>query len=359
MEHAFGTGEPFTVGIEEELLLVDPETHELAHVAEEVRPRIDQPEEMVDYEAYAAELELRSPPSPDAAAAVAALASARRAANEAGATLMASGLHPAGALGDVRLVRKARYEGVEREMRGLIRRTPECALHVHVGMPDADAAIAALAGLRDALPLLQGLGANSPFWFGADSGMASARAAVVREYPGRGVPPAFGSWDEYVEAVDAAAAGGGPRDYSLLWWDVRLHPRLGTVELREVDAQTRLDEVAALAGLAQATARRAAESPPRRPAHPQAVAWSCFRAARDGLDAEILHEGALTPLREAARRTLAALGAGEPALEGVERMLADGNGADRQRAAHSRGGMPVLLRELVERTRDGLGPAGG
>jgi carboxylate-amine ligase len=358
VEHAFGTGEPFSVGVEEELLLVDPDTHALAHVAEDVLPRVDLPEGRADYEAHAAEVELRSPPCPDAGAAVAALEEGRRAALAAGATLMGSGLHPSAALGDVRLVGKPRYEGVEREMRGLIKRTPECALHTHVGMPDADAAVAALRGLREALPLLQGLGANSPFWFGTDSGMASARAAVVREYPGRGVPPAFGSWDEYLEAVSAAAAGGGPDDYSLLWWDVRLHPRLGTVEVREIDAQTRLEEVAAVAALAQAIARRSAESPPAPAAHPQALAWSCFNAARDGLDAEILHRGSLMPLRAAAEETLRSLGDGDPALECVERILREGAGADRQRAAHSRGGMPVLLAELVSGTRDGRRPAG-
>jgi glutamate---cysteine ligase / carboxylate-amine ligase len=358
VEHAFGTGEPFSVGIEEELLLVDAQTHALAHVAEDLLPRIELPEGRADYEAHAAEVELRSPPSADAAAAVAALEEGRRATLAAGATLMGSGLHPAAALGDVRLVMKPRYEGVEREMRGLIKRTPECALHTHVGVPDADAAVAALRGLRDALPLLQGLGANSPFWFGADSGMASARAAVVREYPGRGVPPAFETWDEYLEAVSAAAAGGGPGDYSLLWWDVRLHPRLGTVELREIDAQTSLDDIAGLAALAQAIARRSAESPAERPAHSQALAWSCFNAARDGLDARIQHRGSLMPLRAAARDALDSLGDGDPALERVERILRDGGGADRQRAAHSRGGMPVLLAELVQGTRDGRRPAG-
>ena len=134
-------------------------------------------------------------------------------------------------------------------MRGLIKRTPECALHVHVGVPDPEAAVAAMNGLRELLPLLHGLGANSPFWFGADSGMASSRAAVIRAYPGRGIPPVLNSWDDYLEGLDAVQAGGGPTDHTMVWWDARPQPRLGTVELREVDVQTDLDSAAAIAAL--------------------------------------------------------------------------------------------------------------
>ena len=165
---------------------------------------------------------------------------------------MAAGLHPDAELFDVKLVQSERYERVERQMRGLIKRTPECALHVHVGLPDPEAAVAAMNGLRELLPLLHGLGANSPFWFGADSGMASSRAAVIRAYPGRGIPPVLRSWDDYLAALDAVRAGGGPTDHTMVWWDARPQPRLGTVELREVDVQTDLESAAAIAALARA-----------------------------------------------------------------------------------------------------------
>jgi carboxylate-amine ligase len=350
VEHAFGSGPAFTAGVEEELLLVDEETLELAHVAELVLPRMDVPVERADHEAFSAELELRSPPSASAAEAVGSLSGTRAAARAAGATLMAAGLHPDARFGDVQLVRKERYERVEAEMRGLIKRTPECALHVHVALPDPDTAAAAFTGLRAALPLVQGLGANSPFWFGSDSGLASARAAMVRSYPGRGIPPALHRWDDYLEALEAIAAGGGPTDYTMVWWDMRLQPRLGTVELRELDVQTSLTETAGLVALVQGLTRRAAESSAERPAPDQALHWSSFRAVRDGLDAEILFNGRLMPLRHAAREALDSLGASDPALEGVERILREGNGADRQRAAHARGGMPGLLRYLVDET---------
>lgn len=350
MEHAFGSGPAFTVGVEEELLLVAEPELGLAHVAEQVLPRMDVPADTADHEAFSAELELRSPPCPGAPEAAGSLSSTRAAAREAGATLMAAGLHPDARFGDVQLVRKERYERVEAEMRGLIKRTPECALHVHVALPDPDTAAAAFTGLRAALPLIQGLGANSPFWFGADSGLASSRAAIVRSYPGRGIPPALHRWDDYLQALEAIAAGGGPTDYTMVWWDMRLQPRLGTVELRELDVQTGLVETAGLVALIQGLTRRAAESPAEHPAPDQALHWSSFRAARDGLDAEILFGGRLVPLRQAAREALDSLGSEDPALEGVERILREGNGADRQRAAYSRGGMPALLRYLVDET---------
>src|SRR5207248_2730390 len=169
----------------------------------------------------------------------------RAAAGGAGATLAGAGRHPPARPGEFELVDSPRYRDVEDAMRGLMRRSPECALHVHVGVPDAATAIGVFNRLREHLPLLAGLAANSPWWFGRDSGFASARAAQVRAYPGRGVPPPFAGYDEYLAALEAAAAGGGPDDYTLLWWAVRPPPRLGTVEVRELDAPSRGDDAAA------------------------------------------------------------------------------------------------------------------
>jgi carboxylate-amine ligase len=353
--HSFGTGQPFSVGIEEELLLVDPDTLQLAHVADRILSALELPEGRADHEAFLAEIELRSSPRSDTCAAAAELAENRAAARAVGATLMAVGLHPDARYGDVRLVDSERYRRVEREMRGLIKRTPECALHVHVGMPDPEAAVAASTGLREALPLIQGLGAGSPFWFGFDSELASARSAMVRGYPGRGAPPALQSWDQYLEELDAIGAGGGPEDHTMVWWDVRLQPRLGTIELRELDVQAGLDETAGMAALVRALAQRAVEAPLTQPAAAQTIAWSWFSATRDGLDAEIAHDGRLVPLREVARETLDSLAGEDPALEGVEKVLSEGNGADRQRAVFARGGMPALLKFLAAETARPLG----
>ncbi len=343
------------MGLEEELLLVDSDGLQLAHVADRILPAVDLPPGRADHEAFLAEIELRSAPCETTAEAVGQLSEGRGAARSAGATLMGAGVHPDATYGDVRLVRSPRYDRVEAQMRGLIRRTPECALHVHVGVPDPATAVAAMNGLREALPLLHGLGANSPYWFGIDSGMASARAAVIRAYPGRGVPPVLHSWDDYLEALDAVRAGGGPAKSTMVWWDARPQPRLGTVELREIDVQSSLDAAAGIVALARALVERAAQAPVRQPTPEEALHWSSFRAARDGLAAQIVHRGSLTPLPEVVRDVLGELNGDDPALEGVSRILAHGNGADRQRAAHARDGMPGLLRFLVEETARPVG----
>ena len=356
--HRFGESEALCVGLEEELLLVHGETLQLAHVADELLARVELPRNRIDHEAFLAEVEIRSEPVTSVGEAIAQLAEGRAAAvtagGERGTTIMSAGLHPDAELFDVELVQSERYRRVEDQMRGLIKRTPECALHVHVGVPDPDAAVAAMNGLRELLPLLHGLGANSPFWFGGDSGMASSRAAVIRAYPGRGIPPVLRSWDEYLAALDGVRAGGGPTDHTMVWWDARPQPRLGTVELREVDAQTDLESAAAITALARAIVRRAVEDPPVEPAPEQALHWSSFRAARDGLDAEIYHEGGPRPLREVAESVLAQLDALDPEIEGIGRIVREGNGADRQRAAHASGGMPGLLRYLADGTAEGL-----
>ena len=351
MEHAFGTGRPFTVGIEEELLLVDARTHALAPVAERVLPAMALPAQTAAHEAYAAEIELRSPPSRDAGEAARALRDVRAAARDAGAVLMGAGVHPAGQLGDAPLVHHERYARVDDQMRGLIRRTPECALHVHVGMPDAETAIRCFNGLRPYLPLLQGLSANSPWWFGADSGMASARAALVRAYPGRGIPRAFRDFEDYATTVAAAVDAGGLDDYTFLWWDVRPHPRLGTIEVREMDAQASVEDVAAIAALVHGLAMHAAERGPEAADPAEGLAWSSFRAARDGLDATLRVDGRILPLRDLGRQAveLARPHAGD-ALEGIERILSDGGGAERQRRAFGRAGLDGMLADLVERT---------
>jgi glutamate---cysteine ligase / carboxylate-amine ligase len=353
--HRFGTGEPFSVGLEEELLLVDRDTLALAHVADEILPRTGLPADRMDHEAFLAEIENRSEPETSVRGAIEQLLEGRLAAVDAGATLIAAGLHPEARLFDAELVQSERYERVERQMRGLIKRTPECALHVHVAMPSPDSAVHALMGLREALPLIGALGAASPFWFGMDSGLASARSAVIRAYPGRGVPPPLSGWDEYLETLDGITLGGGPEDHTMVWWDARLQPRLGTVELRELDVQPGLEQAAGMAALVHALARRAVEQPPSDLAPAQALHWSSFRAVRDGLDAELLFRGRLRPAREAARELLEELRGSDDALDGVERILREGGAPARQRAVFGERGMRGLLDALAEETAKPLG----
>ena len=344
MNSSFGTD--FTLGVEEEMHLVDPDSHQLTPAAVRVLADMEEHGHDVGHEAYAAQIELRTGVHADADGVRAGLAAARQAARESGATLMGAGLHPTDTWGNTHVVDEPRYRVVAESMRDIFGRTPEAALHVHVGMPDAETAIRVFNGLRRHLPLLIGLAANSPWWFNHDSGFASSRWALVRSYPGRGIPPVFDSWDHYVEHHDEVAAAGGPSDYTLVWWDIRPHPRLGTVEMRELDAQSSLDDSAAIAALVQALATREAEAPARELPSAEAISWSCFRAARDGLDAEVLHDGRLLPVREVARHAGVALG-----VEQVEALLARGGGAARRRAAAERGGAAEMLRELVAETR--------
>ena len=347
MSEAFGS--VFTVGIEEELLLVDPDRgHALAPVAHEVLARMTVADGAAGHEAFAAELELRSPPCATVAEARAALGETRAAARAAGACLLGAGLHPTSAFGEgTALVPLPRYARVEDDMRGLIKRTPECALHVHIGVPDRDTALRVHNGLRRHLPLLGALAANSPWWFGRDSGLASARYAVVQAYPGRGVPRAFAGWDEYEAACASAVRAGAADDYTHLWWDVRPHPRLGTVELREMDAQTRLEDVAALAALVQCLARDAAERAAPPAATPEALGWSAFAAARDGMEARLLDEhGSLRPARELARAVLGRIAPAARELgcaEQLEPLAVWEGGAARQRAAVAAGAAPAAF----------------
>ncbi len=333
---------PFAIGVEEELLLVDPATHALAHAA----PRILDAVDGLKPDLYLALVESVSPISSGAAAAVAELSRTRARIRRAGGTVIGAGIHPAGPFGEAPHVDDPRYHDVAGQLRGLARRTPTCALHVHVGMPDAETAIRVHNGLREHLPLLVALSANSPFWHGQDSFMASARTQMFRAYPRAELPRAFASWEDFEECVDGILRAGGLPDYTFFWWDLRPHPRLGTVELRSMDSQSSLRDVALLAALVHALALRAAERGPAAPTAREALSESSFRAARDGLAATLWHEGALRPVPEIARSVVADL-EGE-GLDELERLLAEGNGAARQRRAHVAGGMPALLATLVE-----------
>jgi glutamate---cysteine ligase / carboxylate-amine ligase len=285
---------------------------------------------------------------------MAALSTLRARVRAAGGVLIGAGIHPAGEFGDVEHVDQPRYETIVEQVRGLIARTPTCALHVHVGMPDADGAIRAYNALREHLPLLQALAANSPFWHGRDSGLASSRAQLFRGYPRSEIPRTFASYEDYVETAEAVMAAGDLPDYTFLWWDIRPHPRLGTVEVRAMDSQSALWSVAALAALVHSLARASLQGAGAAATPREALMEASFTAARDGLHAQLPLDGALRPLSEVARAALTLarphareLGC-EDALEGIERILAEGNGADRQRAAFARGGMPALLDLLVD-----------
>jgi glutamate---cysteine ligase / carboxylate-amine ligase len=356
VQHGFGRTPEFTVGIEEELLLVDSGTHALSHSSEEVLAKLGLDERSARHDLYEAQIELSSPVSRSAEEAAVAVGGLRRALLATGAVALGAGIHPTAGFGDVQLVQAERYLREGEYLQGLVRRTPDCALHVHVGMPDAETAIHVSNGLREWLPVLEALSANSPFWHGLDSGLASARRTLRRGFPRVDIPPAFKDFEDYEAIASRTIAAGKLKDYTFIWWEVRPHPRFGTVELRAMDSQSSLATVAGLASLVQGLAAHVAERGPGSYESHEAVAESSFRASRYGVKARLFHRGSFRPVSEiaagaleAARPHLRALGSEAP-LEEIERIVRDGNGADRQRAAHRDGGMPGVLDLLVGET---------
>lgn len=358
MKHSFGGAPDFTVGIEEELLLVDAGSHELAHASSELLAAMQLDERSARHDLYEAQIELSSPVSRNAAEAIGTLSDLRRSLRDAGGTAIGSGIHPSAGFGDVRIVQAERYELERDRLRGLVGRTPDCALHVHVGMPDPETAIRVCNGLREYIPLLEALAANSPFWHGRDSGFASARRILRRGFPRVDIPSPFRDFAEYEEVVQEAMTAAEVDDYTFVWWEVRPHPRLGTVEMRAMDCQSSLASTAGLAALVQALAKHLAETASSSHVRREVIAEASFRAGRDGIAATLPDGKSLVPVRKITQELLELvrphareLGCDEP-LEEIERILRTGTGADRQRAAYENGGIPAVLERLVEETAE-------
>jgi len=354
-EHRFGVSPPFSLGVEEELLLVD-ERGELAAVAEAVLDSVPAPlSGRVSSEIFAEQIELKTGICHRADEVHAQLGEARQAINEAGYGLLASGLHPSADSGEAKLVSKPRYEVVRRDFGDLLR-TPPCGLHVHVGAPDPETAVRLANAFRLYLPLLQALSANSPYREGVDSGNASSRSSVVRSYPRFQLPRQFRDYEEFRQVADQLIAAAGVDDYTYIWWDVRPHPQLGTVEVRAVDVQTSVLASSAIAALIQAIAAKELDRPSAPEVYREALEESYFQAASHGLEAKILFdEDDPAPAREIGRRVLDSvhpyareLGS-EAALVEVERILREGNGADDQHRIHRESGMAGLIEYLTTR----------
>ena len=299
--------------------------------------------EHTSQETHAGVLELRTGVHSTVVGAVEELSGLRRRlAREVGslATMPAcAGMHPLASASETRNSRAARYRLIAETMRYLALREPTMALHVHVGVADPDDATRVLRRMRENVPLLVALAANSPFSQGRDTGFASARTVTFDGFPRTGLPRAFGSYDEYVSSIDVLIASRLVPDATHLWWDVRLQPALGTVEVRVMDAQSTVADVAPLAALIQSLARLELEGQAdRAPLSTEALAENRFRAARDGLGARLFapRRGDLAPARALLKRLVEdchphaeALGCSAE-LEHVNRLIA-ANGAIRQR----------------------------
>ncbi len=347
MEHAFGRSAPFTVGIEEEFQLLSAESYELVPRYDEIAAAAA--DDRVRQELMTSVLETATGIHERVAGAMEEVREIRRllrdAADRREALIASAGTHPFSRWEHQEITDAPRYQGVVDELRWVAEQVAIFGLHVHVAMPSPDVAVAVTTSLRTHVPELLALSANSPFWQGRDTGLASTRTKVFETMPRSGLPPRLESFDDFVELVQRGGAAGFFEDYTYLWWDVRPHPQLGTVEMRACDAQTRLDSVAGLAALTQSLAATYAESP-LAPQPRTLIAENKWRAARYGLDAELvdLARDRARPARDAVRELVeraapaaARLGCGDE-LALLEGLLGRGNGADEQREVEARAG---------------------
>jgi carboxylate-amine ligase len=294
-------------------------------------------------------------------------ATLRDAAAERGSVIAGAGTHPFSRWEHQDITEQERYRALLEEMRWVAEREVIFGLHVHVGIASADQAIAVANGLRTWLPELLALSGNSPFWHGRDTGLASTRTKIFETFPRSGLPPAFASFEEFELLVERAVKTGSMPDYTFIWWDLRPHPTLGTLEIRIPDAQTRLESVAGIVALVQCLVATLAdgfergEKPQIQPV--TLISENKWRAARDGLngllidlerDEERPAGEAVLALVERAGPAAARLGCREELAE-VERLVQRGTGADEQRRVYEEtGSLLAVAQWLAERTSAGL-----
>ena len=308
--------EAWTVGVEEEVMLVAPGSWALAYEADDVRPGFG-PElaARASAEVHGAALELGTGVHAGVPSAVGELGALRRGLHDAlvaaGLRAASAGTHPFALWSDTVLSAGKRYEAIYGSMRELARREPTFGLHVHVGVPDPEDAFRVFDRLRGHIPLFLALSANSPFWQGRDTGLASARTPLFQAFPRVGIPRHFASYEEWIRTVGVLVDHEAIAEPTFLWWDVRPQPRFGTVEVRIMDAQITLEATAALAALVQSVAcleLREGWIGQGMLELPEVLEENRFLAARDGMRAAIVDPDGdrRVPARELLERLVAA-----------------------------------------------------
>src|SRR5215218_4087453 len=240
MEHDF-RGPSYTIGIEEELMIVDAESYGLVSAIESLLQDAEVGE--IKPELMESVLEISTNPASNTVEAGAQLrrlrAQVRRTAAGRGLSIGSAGTHPFAMWEDQRIVARARYRELVTALRFVARQELIFGMHVHVGVDDPDKAIHVANGMRVHLAVLLALSANSPFWRADATGLLSARTPIFRTFPRVGIPPHYRDWDDYQREIGFMVDSGVMEDYTYLWYDVRPHPDLGTVEIRVCDSQTR------------------------------------------------------------------------------------------------------------------------
>jgi glutamate---cysteine ligase / carboxylate-amine ligase len=348
----FEASEDFTVGIEEEFAILDPETRALTPRFEELRD-LAQADDLlatsVAGELIRSEIEIRSKKGHDFAEAIASQAEHRRRlirlAGDHGVLLAATGTHPWSPWQEQEIIHTEHYQVLRENLGYVAYRNNTFSVHVHVGVQGADRAIAVCDRMRTVLPELLAISANSPFLDGRDSGLHSARTQIfTKSFPRCGIPDAFGDWQTYADYVEFLVHTGSVSEMTQIWWSVRPHHAFGTVEVRICDAQSSADESTALAQLAVACVAQAAReydegALPPPPAH-RFIEENMWRAIRYGQDGKMidLYTGETFPAAATADRLLAwTAPARAEMLGGLEPALPERNGAQRQRAALASG----------------------
>ena len=349
-EHAFGKGDPYTLGVEEEYMLLDAESFDLVQHIDTVLAMVEgsELEEVVRPELMQSVLEISTPVCHTIADVDHQLRKLRTAvtdiARETGLRVGSAGTHPFSLFERQRITARDRYHALVDQLQYVARRELIFGMHVHVAVDDPEKAIKVLNGMLVHLPQFLGMSASSPFWRGEPTGLASTRQLVFAAFPRSGPPPRFRDYADYAEVVGQLERTGCIADYTHIWWDIRPHPRLGTLEIRICDAVTRVEDAVAIAAYCQALVKYYSEkfdSGEEIPSyHRILTSENKWLAARYGLEAPVIDLATgrrnRVPVSQLVRRTLRDL---EPharelgcerELDGIREILSRGPSADGQ-----------------------------
>jgi len=359
----------YTLGVEEELHIVDAATGELVPKIEDIMSRL--PEDLVEsvsYELFQSVLEIKTGVCKTVADAEKQLRELRNRVNSwaaaCDASLAAAGTHPFSRYRDQKVTQQERYRKVIETLRWVAEREVIFGQHVHVAVPGPEEAMISHNRLSENAPLLLALSANSPFWQGMDTGFESSRVKIFETFPRAGMPPAFPDWTAFETYVDTMVESGAMDDYTYCWWDVRPHPKIGTIELRILDTQTSLTSAISLTALTQCVVAEALEEVgPQGPYNVHLAQENKWRAARHGMNATFYDatDKTTTPAKDLARQMVERLKphaqdlACEHELEGILEIVEGGTGAQRQRHAYEESGDFLdVVAYLIEGTRPAL-----
>jgi carboxylate-amine ligase len=379
LDHRFGAGDQYTLGVEEEYMLLDGESFDLVQHVDTVLSAAQNGEltERIGPELMQSVVEISTPVCKSVADVDAELRKLRGLvsgiAGERGMRVGSAGTHPFSLFERQRITARDRYRNLVDQLQYIARRELIFGLHIHVAIDNPEKAIKVTSALLLHLPDFLALSANSPFWRGQSTGLASSRQMVFAAFPRSGPPPRFRNYADYAEVVGQLEKTGCIADYTHIWWDIRLHPRFGTIEVRVMDAVTRVEETVALTAYVQALVKHYGErfdAGAELPSfHRILISENKWLGARYGLEAPVMDLATgrrnRVPVAQLIRRTLREiephareLGA-ERELEGVLDILARGNGADRQlRVFNANRDIVEVASEIADATEAAAVPAG-